>query len=89
MFKLDSDNIKTNILSKFPKDWVKTVTASVNEKIVDDGRTDGRTADDGHSSIPKFHPEQSSGELIYINIVKRIFAIPFSPGSDKKYRISP
>ena len=36
----------------------------VNEKIVDDddGRSDERTTDDGHSSILKAHQEQSSGE---------------------------
>ena len=67
MFKLDPDIIKTNILSKFEKDWVKTVASRVcNEKIVNEKTT--TTTDDGHSSILKAHPEQSSGELKTQNI---------------------
>ena len=61
MFELDPNIIKTNILSKFEEDLIKTMAARVlTRKIVDadDERTNERTTDDGHSSIPKAHPEQ-------------------------------
>ena len=62
MFELDPDFIKTNILSKFEKHWVKTVTARVLTRkfLTDDAR---RMTDDGHSRITKAHPELCSGEL--------------------------
>ena len=50
MFEIDPDIIKTNILSKFEKDWVKTVAARVltRKLLTDDGR---RTFKD-HKSSP-------------------------------------
>ena len=43
MFELDPDTIKTNILSKFEEDWVKTVANRVLTKKIVDG--DGRRED--------------------------------------------
>ena len=62
MFELDPDLIKTNILSKFENDWVKTVAARVltRKLLTDDAR---RTTDDGHSRITNAHPEPCLGEL--------------------------
>ena len=44
MFKFDPDIIKTNILSKFEKDWVRTVAARVltRKMLTDNAR---RTTD--------------------------------------------
>jgi len=36
MFELDQDIINTNILSKFEKDWVKTVAAKVLTRFFKD-----------------------------------------------------
>ena len=56
MFELDPDIIKTNILSKFEEDWVKTVAARVVTRKLLTTTTDIQV-------ITKAHPEHSSGEL--------------------------
>ena len=53
-FELGLDFIKTNILTKFHKDWIETVPARV---YTSKSWRDGRTTDDGHQGIPKAHPE--------------------------------
>ena len=61
IFELYPDIIKTNMLSKFEKYWVKTVAAKVLTRKFNRLTM---TTDDEHSSILKAHPEQGSGELI-------------------------
>ena len=66
MFELDPEIIKTNILSTFEKDSVKTLAARVltRKLLTHDGR---RTTHDGHSRMKKAHIELCSGELKMVN----------------------
>ena len=71
MFELNPDSIKTNILSKFEEDWVKTEAARVLTKTLlttmttTNERTNEQTDDRRRTfKYPKSSPKKKSREMI-------------------------